>query len=160
MLALMADIMTPARRSALMSRIRGRDTKPEMTVRRMLHALGFRYRLHRRDLPGRPDVVLRRWQAVVQVNGCFFHGHDCPAFRLPSSNREFWQDKIRRNRERDAGTTASLIVLGWRVMTVWECALRGPGKLPPEDFGKALAAFVRGEELASELAGGRARSAS
>ncbi len=155
MLALMADIMTPARRSALMSRIRGRDTKPEMAVRRMLHAMGFRYCLHRPDLPGRPDVVLPRWQAVVQVNGCFFHGHDCPAFRLPSSNLEFWQEKIRRNRARDAATTAALVALGWRVMTVWECALRGRGKLLSADFGKALGDFVHGEEVMSELAGAR-----
>lgn len=155
MFAPVADIMTPARRSILMSRIRGRDTKPEMAVRRMLHAMGFRYRLHRRDLPGRPDVVLPRWRAVIQVNGCFFHGHDCPAFRLPLSNPDFWQKKIHRNRERDAATTTSLIDLGWRVMTVWECALRGPGRFLEAELGEALAAFVCGEAAASEAAGGR-----
>jgi len=149
----MTDILTAAQRSALMARIRGRDTKPEMVVRRMLHGLGFRYRLHRRDLPGRPDIALPRWKAIVQVNGCLWHGHDCPAFKMPASNRAFWQGKIRRNQERDASTTASLAAAGWRVMTVWECALRGAGKLQPDAFGEAMAVFIRSEETASELAG-------
>lgn len=151
----MTDIMTPARRSALMARIRGRDTKPEMTVRRMLHGLGFRYRLHRRDLPGRPDIMLPRWKAIVHINGCLWHGHDCPAFKMPASNREFWQAKIGRNQERDASTNASLAALGWRVLTVWECALRGAGKLQPDALGEAMVAFIRGEQTVSELAGGQ-----
>ena len=149
----MTDILTPAQRSEVMSRIRGRDTKPEMTVRRTLHGLGFRYRLHRRDLPGKPDIVLTRWKTVVQVNGCFFHGHACPAFRLPSSNREFWQEKIRRNQARDEVTAEALRQQGWRVFTVWECALRGPRKIGPGRLGDLLAAVIRGNEVMSALVG-------
>ena len=149
----MMDRLTPEQRSLLMSRVRGRDTKPEMTVRKLLHALGFRFRLHRRDLPGTPDVVLPRWKAIILVNGCFFHGHQCPSFRLPSSNREFWQEKIRRNRERDALTAAALLSREWRVLTVWECALRGPPRIPPAALGTALLVFLKGEEKSADLTG-------
>jgi len=149
----MTDILTPAQRSEVMSRIRGRDTKPEMTVRRTLHGLGFRYRLHRRDLPGKPDIVLTRWKTVVQVNGCFFHGHACPAFRLPSSNREFWQEKIRRNQARDEVTAEALRRQGWRVVTVWECALRGPRKIGPGRLADILASVIQGHEIMSALVG-------
>jgi DNA mismatch endonuclease (patch repair protein) len=149
----MTDILTPAQRSEVMSRIRGRDTKPEMTIRRTLHGLGFRYRLHRRDLPGKPDIVLSRWKTVVLVNGCFFHGHACPAFRLPSSNQDFWLKKIRRNQERDAVTAEALRKQGWRVVIVWECALRGPRKIGPGRLGDVLAAVIQGNEVVSALVG-------
>lgn len=149
----MTDTLTPTQRSALMSRIKGRDTQPEMKVRRMLHALGFRYRLHRRDLPGTPDIVLTRWKAAIQVNGCFFHGHTCPAFRLPASNRDFWEAKILRNRERDLETTQSLQEKGWRVMTVWECALKGPRKLGVEALEKTMADFIQGDVTVEALSG-------
>lgn len=155
----MVDRLTPAQRSELMSRIRGRDTRPEMTVRRLLHGMGFRYRLHRRDIPGTPDIVLPRWKAIVLVHGCFFHGHACPAFRLPSSNREFWERKIGRNRERDLATMKLLRARGWRVMTVWECALRGPMRLAPEMVSQALVTFIEGERGLAALKGGSRRKA-
>lgn len=105
-----------------MSRIRGRDTKPEMVVRRWLWHQGFRYRLYVKALPGRPDIVMRKWRTAIFVNGCFWHGHECQKHR-PATNAQFWQDKITRNRERDARNQAMLQAAGWNVIVVWECQL-------------------------------------
>lgn len=112
-------------RSRMMARIRAKDTRPEMMVRRFLHACGYRYRLHDRRLPGSPDIVLPRWRTVVEVRGCFWHAHEgCDRFRIPKTRTEWWQDKLMRNRERDGDNLAGLIDLGWNVVVVWECALR------------------------------------
>jgi DNA mismatch endonuclease (patch repair protein) len=119
------DVLTPEQRSLNMSRIRGRDTKPELQLRKGLHALGYRFRLHVPDLPGRPDLVFPRYSAVIQVNGCFWHGHDCHLFKMPTSRQEFWAAKIAANKERDSRTDLALSDAGWRVLTVWECALKG-----------------------------------
>jgi DNA mismatch endonuclease (patch repair protein) len=113
-----------------MSRIRGKDTKPELVLRRGLHAKGLRYRLHRKDLPGRPDMVFPRFHAAILVHGCFWHGHDCPLFKLPATRRDFWQAKIEGNRARDNRDYIQLTTKGWRVLVVWECALKGPRRLP------------------------------
>jgi DNA mismatch endonuclease (patch repair protein) len=118
------DIISPERRSELMSRISGKDTAIELTVRKGLHAIGFRYRLGGAGLPGRPDIVLPRYRAVVFVHGCFWHGHDCTLFRLPKTRPEFWAAKIAGNRERDARVKRQLRELGWRYFEVWECQLR------------------------------------
>lgn len=108
-----------------MSGIRGKDTKPELAIRHALHRDGFRFRLHVNDMPGRPDIVLPKWHAVVQVNGCFWHGHQgCRYFRVPSTRTEFWEAKIADNRRRDAAQLERLQELGWRVATIWECAIR------------------------------------
>ena len=128
--------VTPER-SRIMSAIRGKDTRPEMAVRRFLHASGLRYGLHRKDLPGRPDLVLPRHGAVVFVHGCFWHGHGCPAGRLPRTRTEWWRAKIERNRARDAAQACALRSAGWRVFEAWECDLKDAGFLP------ALAAAVR-----------------
>lgn len=119
------DIISPEQRSALMSRIRGKDTKIELEVRRGLHALGFRYRLGGAGLPGRPDIVLPKYRTVVFVHGCFWHRHDCHLFRLPKTRPEFWKTKIDANAERDRRKQAELRATGWRVETIWECQLRG-----------------------------------
>ena len=120
----MADTVTPAARSRIMSRVRSRDTAPEMAVRRALNAAGYRYRLHRKDLPGKPDIVLPRHRTAVQVHGCFWHGHRCRrGNRLPATNTEYWRTKIQRNRERDRAATRALTEAGWRVITIWECAI-------------------------------------
>ncbi|QGP77768.1 DNA mismatch endonuclease Vsr [Sphingomonas sp. CL5.1] len=119
----MADHMTPEQRSRAMSRVGGKDTAPELYVRRALHAVGLRFRLHRRDLPGKPDMVLPRHRTVVLVHGCFWHGHDCPRGARPQSNQEFWAAKLDRNIDRDHSTRIRLEALGWHVETVWECAL-------------------------------------
>jgi DNA mismatch endonuclease (patch repair protein) len=111
-----------ASRSKNMAAIRSKDTKPEMTVRRALHAAGYRFRLHRKDLPGRPDIVLPKFRTVVDVRGCFWHGHDCPrGRRVPKSNVAYWVEKIRRNRLRDAVNHERLERMGWNHSVIWEC---------------------------------------
>jgi len=114
-----------------------------MVIRRGLHALGLRYRLHDRRLPGTPDLIFRKAHAVIFVHGCFWHGHDCPLGVRPASNTSFWEEKISRNQRRDADVMADLTDTGWRVATVWECALRGRTRLPLADVLAQLAAFVR-----------------
>ena len=104
-----------------MAAVRVKNTAPELVVRRLLHKLGYRYRLHSATLPGSPDIVLRKRQCVLFVNGCFWHGHECPRGRPPSSNIEFWQQKISKNRDRDRRVRKELRQLGWRVLTIWEC---------------------------------------
>jgi DNA mismatch endonuclease (patch repair protein) len=121
----MADIVDTASRSRMMSGIRGKDTKPEMLVRQYLHRNGYRFRLHSQDLPGRPDIVLPKFKAVIQVHGCYWHRHkNCRLAYQPKSRREFWLKKFTQNVQRDKVVTNELLSLGWRVMTVWECALR------------------------------------
>lgn len=110
-------------RSRVMSRIRSKNTKPEMIVRAALHRAGYRFRLHKKELPGTPDIALAHYKTVIFINGCFWHGHDCAKGKLPTSNVEFWQDKIDRNRARDNAATETLLQLGWRVIVIWECAL-------------------------------------
>jgi DNA mismatch endonuclease, patch repair protein len=123
-----SDRLTRTERSALMSRIRSKDTAPELTVRRMLHALGYRYVLHDCRLPGTPDVVFRSRRKVVLVHGCFWHGHHCGRGFKPLTNTEFWADKIAMNQARDRRVVRSLRKLGWGVMTVWECSV-GPKRI-------------------------------
>ena len=121
----MTDTLSEKRRSWNMSRIRGKDTAPEKAVRSLLNQLGFRFRLHRRDLPGRPDIVLPKYRSVVLVHGCFWHRHPrCKYAYEPKSRVEFWQRKFRRNVERDREVREQLETLGWRVLVVWECELK------------------------------------
>lgn len=121
----MADIMTKEQRHKCMVAVKGKDTKPEMIVRRYLHGLGFRYGLHNKKLPGTPDLVLRRHKTVIFVNGCFWHGHEnCKYSHIPKSNIEFWQMKICRNRARDLRNVEALRKLGWHVIIIWECQLK------------------------------------
>jgi len=139
-----------------MSGIRGKDTKPEMIFRRAFHALGFRYRLHPRNVPGKPDLVFPKYRAVLLVHGCFWHGHDCHLFRMPGTRRQFWQAKISRNRERDAEVRQQLGEAGWRYMTVWECAIRGPGKLGAEIAIERVNTWLLGGSGNCELRGATA----
>jgi DNA mismatch endonuclease (patch repair protein) len=118
------DIVSPEKRSKMMAGIRGKDTKPEMMVRKSLHARGFRYRLHDRRMPGKPDLVLPKFKAVVFVHGCFWHGHECHLFKWPKSRVAFWENKIGTNRVRDQRNRNTLMQSGWRVAEIWECALR------------------------------------
>ena len=119
------DVYGPEKRSAVMRRVKGRDTGPEMSVRRALTRLGARYRLHRGDLPGKPDVVMAGRRLVIFVHGCFWHGHDCArGARVPKQNRDYWLGKVGRNRTRDAASREALVALGWRVETIWECDLK------------------------------------
>ncbi|WP_419204705.1 very short patch repair endonuclease [Bordetella trematum] len=152
----MVDVLTEAQRQLNMSRIRGRDTKPEMLIRRGLHAQGFRYRLQDRGLPGRPDLVFPRYKTVILVHGCFWHGHDCPMFRLPVTRSEFWAEKIAANRRRDAIVHEALLALGWRVLTIWECSLRGKGRLPFPSVLDECVSFIQGDQAEQVVAGERA----
>lgn len=121
----MTDTLTPAQRSERMARVRSSNTKPELVVRRLLHSLGYRYRLHRRDLPGTPDLVFPSRRAVLFVHGCFWHRHgSCTLARLPKSRVDFWAPKLQANKERDARKIEALRAAGWRVGVVWECQLR------------------------------------
>lgn len=137
----------------MMSGIRGKDTRPEMVIRRGLHAMGLRYHVHRRDLPGRPDMVFPGLSAVVLVNGCFWHGHDCHLFKWPTSRAAFWREKIGRNRERDREVRDSLEAGGWRVLTVWECALKGRTRFPSEDVLQRVAVWLRSDCPSGEIEG-------
>lgn len=120
----MADVFSKAKRSEIMRRIRSTDTKPEMRVRRKLHALGFRYRLHDAKLPGKPDIVMPKHKTVVQVRGCFWHSHVCLAGRNPRSNKEYWESKLSRNRHRDEQNDTELRRMGWRLFVIWECEVQ------------------------------------
>lgn len=121
----MADVMTSEQRSRCMAAVKGKDTKPEMIVRKYLFSQGLRFRVQVRKLPGTPDIVLPKYKTVIFVNGCFWHGHEgCKYFRLPKSNVEFWKDKIERNIERDKESMQALFDMGWKVVRVWECELR------------------------------------
>ena len=123
------DVLTPEQRSRCMSHIHGRDTKPEMLVRRALFARGYRFRLHDARLPGRPDLVFPGRRAVIFVHGCFWHAHDCALFTLPSTRSDFWEQKLRANRERDGFALTALNSQGWRALVIWECALKGRARL-------------------------------
>jgi DNA mismatch endonuclease (patch repair protein) len=135
------DVFDPPTRSAVMRRVKGRDTGPERIVRRVLTRLGARYRLHRADLPGRPDIVLPGRRLAVFVHGCFWHGHDCArGSRVPQARRDYWTAKIAGNRARDARNTEALAALGWRVETVWECELKARALPVLEDRLRTLLA--------------------
>lgn len=121
------DKLTPERRSENMRRIKSKDMKPELAVRRLVHGLGYRYRLHRRDLPGKPDLVFGSKRKVIFVHGCFWHGHElegCNDARVPKSNTDYWNLKLARNKERDAAHNAELKEAGWKVLTIWECEMK------------------------------------
>ncbi|MEN8412317.1 very short patch repair endonuclease [Acinetobacter bereziniae] len=120
----MNDVVDSKTRSRMMANIRDRNTKPEIKIRQALHAKGFRYRLHDKKLPGKPDLVLPKYKAVIQINGCFWHGHSCPLFKWPSTRVEFWQNKIGGNIKRDQLNTEKLLEQGWRVLIWWECNTR------------------------------------
>ncbi len=149
----MADIVDRETRSRMMSGIRGRDTRPELVIRRALHARGFRYRLHVASLPGKPDIVLPSFRSAILVHGCFWHGHDCPLFRLPATRREFWEAKISRNRERDDEVMDALAARGWRCLTVWECALRGPGRRELPQVIRMIELWLREAPTECEIRG-------
>lgn len=144
----MADRVTPETRSRMMASIRSRDTKPELVVRRYLHRAGFRYRISPRNLPGRPDIVLRRHRVAVFVHGCFWHGHQgCRFARIPTTRTAFWADKISSNRVRDGAKEALLNQSDWRVAVVWECALKGS----QETALQRLVAFILADDQSIDI---------
>lgn len=139
----MADTLSPSARSERMARVRGRDTRPEMIVRRVIHGMGYRYRLHARDLPGHPDIVFRKRKKAIFVHGCFWHRHPDPACklaRLPKTRLDFWLPKLEGNRRRDIANEERLEALGWRVLLIWECKLRDR-----EQLRNDLRRFIEGD---------------
>ena len=142
----MSDVFTPEQRSAVMRAVKGRDTTPELAVRRILRAAGIGYRLGGRGLPGRPDLVMQGRRVAVFVHGCFWHGHDCArGARQPKANADYWTAKIGRNRARDEAAAVALADAGWRVVTVWECGMKDPG------FADRLVAAVRDQAAAVSI---------
>jgi DNA mismatch endonuclease (patch repair protein) len=146
----LADVVDAATRSRMMSGIRGKNTKPELMIRKALHARGFRYRLHC-DLPGKPDICLPKHQAVIFVHGCFWHGHGCHLFKWPKTRSEFWKAKIERNREVDAAAEERLRRDRWRVAVVWECACKGRMKLGLDAVSARLSDWLISDEARLEL---------
>jgi DNA mismatch endonuclease, patch repair protein len=147
------DVVDKATRSRMMAGIRGKDTRPELQVRKALHALGFRYRLHAGDLPGRPDLVFPKYGAIIEVHGCFWHKHDCHIFKWPKSRTAFWKEKINGNADRDVANAQKLADLGWRVLTVWECSLRGKTRLPFSDVLEDIRFWLMRGKVSREIRG-------
>lgn len=144
------DVVSPTVRSQMMSGIRGKNTRPELLVRKILFATGFRFRLHRRDLPGMPDIVLPKYRAAIFVHGCFWHMHEgCRYAKVPSSNKEFWRNKLASNRERDRTSIDQLTDAGWRVLVVWECMTRGDRRW--ETLPGKLASWLQGRSRFAQL---------
>ena len=147
------DDLTPEQRRYTMSRVRAKDTGPEMKVRRLTHRLGFRFRLHRRDLPGAPDLVFPARRKVIFVHGCFWHGHECPAgANRPASNRTYWTAKLQKNITRDKANLKKLSELGWETLILWECEIRDE-----EALGRRIARFLSGSGKGKGRGRGRGR---
>jgi DNA mismatch endonuclease, patch repair protein len=141
----MTDVHTPEGRSKNMRAVRSKNTSPELLIRKLLFARGFRFRLHVGSLPGVPDIVLPKYRTVIFVHGCFWHGHDCYLFKLPQTRTDFWKTKIDANSARDMRNTATLRLAGWRVLSVWECALKGRLRQDKDELGDRLARRIRAE---------------
>ncbi len=148
----MTDVVNAETRSRMMSGIRAENTKPEKLIRSQLHKRGFRFRLHHNKLPGKPDIVLKRYQAVILVHGCFWHRHECHLFRWPKTRPIFWKNKITGNHENDQKIIKELATLGWRVCVVWECSLKGP-KADVPNVTDSIAAWLMTEENTLEISG-------
>lgn len=125
----MVDIVDVQTRSRMMASIRSKNTKPEILIRKILHARGYRYKLHSGKLPGKPDIVFPKYSAVIFIHGCFWHGHDCHIFKPPKSNVDFWESKISRNKLRDTVNSEKLVLMGWRIGVIWECCMTGKSRL-------------------------------
>ena len=151
----MVDVVSGTVRSRMMAGIKGSNTQAEMMIRKGLHRLGFRYQLHRKDLPGRPDMVFPRHRAVIFVNGCFWHAHSCHLFKWPSTRKDFWREKINSNRVRDKKNIAKCTEAGWKVLVVWECALKGKTKRKPEEVLHTIKNWLFYDSLNAEIEGFR-----
>ncbi|RCN55796.1 very short patch repair endonuclease [Acidiferrobacter thiooxydans] len=149
----MGDTLTAEQRRFNMSRIRGKDTKLEMLIRRGLHARGLRYRLHDRSLPGRPDLVFPKFHAAVFVHGCFWHSHGCVLAQVPATRQAFWKANLAANVKRDNGAVEALRASGWRVLVIWECAVRGLSRRDSGYVLDAAAVFLRGSLVGADLPG-------
>ena len=151
----MADVVDSKTRSLMMSGIRSKNTKPELLIRKGLHARGFRFRLHDKLLPGKPDLVLPKYSAVIFVHGCFWHRHDCHLFKWPKTRRDFWHKKLLRNQEKDVESYASLKKDGWYILTIWECALKGRTRKPLDKVLDMAADWLVYGQRDRQIKGGR-----
>jgi DNA mismatch endonuclease (patch repair protein) len=149
----MTDIVDKPTRSRMMSGIKGIDTAPELVIRKALHKRGFRYKLHDKNLPGKPDLVLPKHHSVIQVQGCFWHGHKCHIFKWPSTRKEFWKGKILGNIERDKRNFTKLHQAGWKTLAIWECALKGKEKLPERELARTIESWLLYDPLNAEIVG-------
>lgn len=149
----MADIVDQSTRSRMMAGIRSKDTRPERLIRSGLHRLGFRFRLHSKDVLGNPDLVFPKYHAAIFVHGCFWHGHDCSLFKFPSTRTEFWKTKIQRNRVRDQEVCRALDDVGWRHLTVWECAFRGPHRIGEDKTIMRIVSWLRSRRRCAGIRG-------
>lgn len=147
----MTDVHNSATRSRNMAAIKSKNTRPERWLRQRLHALGFRYRLNVNTLPGKPDLVFPRHNAVIFVHGCFWHMHQCPLFRLPTTRTEWWERKLMHNRQRDLAEQDKLREMGWRVLLVWECAIRGRKKINETELIAQVAAWLKNSNHYTEI---------
>lgn len=145
----MSDTFTPEKRSWIMSRVKSKDTEPEIAIRSMIHKMGFRFRLHRKNLPGSPDLVFPKYKKVIFVHGCFWHGHKCRKGRLPDSNRNYWKEKIRKNRNRDKNNVKKLTGLGWQILIIWECSVLGKNK-PDKNFRRKVNTWLEKKRKSRE----------
>lgn len=152
---LMPDRVDAQTRSRIMSSIGSKNTVPELMIRKGLHARGFRYRLHSSNVPGKPDLMLPRYNALIFVHGCFWHGHDCHLSGIPKTRTEFWTSKLERNRRRDTEVRNALLKAGWRILVIWGCSLKGRQRLDLEDVLDQAAAWIRGKEQEYEIEGTR-----
>lgn len=147
----MTDRVDSATRSRMMAAVKSRDTKPELLIRSILHQKGFRFRLHVKDLPGKPDIVLPKYRSVILINGCFWHGHEnCRFFKIPSTRTEFWEEKIHKNKINDSKAIAKLLAENWRVCVIWQCKIRESKKNLTE-LADIISSFITGKEKFLEL---------
>lgn len=147
----MTDIVDRKMRSRMMSGIRGKNTRPEILIRSLLHRAGFRFRLHVKDLPGKPDIVLPKFRVIILVHGCFWHGHGCHLFKWPGTRKKFWETKIHRNMEVDSEAIKNLKDAGWRVAIVWECSIKGRYRIDEQVLAGRLARWIKGKRSVLEL---------
>lgn len=153
-----ADSVTPDVRSRMMAGIRGKNTKPELAVRSALHRRGFRFRVHCKKLPGKPDLVFPKYRAVIFVHGCFWHGHGCHLFKWPKTRSEFWQQKIQSNIDRDRKQRQALLSSGWRVAIIWECVLKGRTSVSVDDIAEECATWLESDQSELRLSGNETRT--
>ena len=147
----MTDVHNSATRSRNMAAIKSKNTRPELWLRQRLHRRGFRYRLNVSKLPGKPDLVFPRYKAVIFVHGCFWHMHQCPLFRLPATRTEWWEQKLIQNRQRDLAEQDKLREMGWRILLVWECAIKGRRKIPEAELLAQVAKWLKNGSCYTEL---------
>lgn len=149
----MSDVFSKQKRSEVMSNIKSSNTKPEKQIRSLLHNLGYKFRLHDKKIPGKPDLKLSKYNTVILINGCFWHRHNCHLFKPPKSNVEFWDEKLDKNRDRDLKNIENLIELDWRVLVIWECAIKGKQSLNDKELASKISLFLNSNFHLAEITG-------